>query len=597
MADINALRMLVDPLYYRANRGNVPQLEQVQGPPYQQAPTVPPGLQPDVAPAMFKQAIDAQQAAPTSADSTVTPDQAAQAIAAIRTRLAQQGQQFPTPQEDSKDTFTQHDFSDATGSRVTVYSTDNKPRPVAELQQAAQQFVNTGQSPKGMLVLKPSWMNTIRSAYETLKKPTTEGLTQAGAILDKPLSMILGETPAQNVQVNKGIIESVVPQDLAEAGMTAGMLAAAPFMGPVTATTALGKAGAPLITRMLMNAGIMGTAATAGRVLGKYASGEQPTFKETIKEDVVIPFIAATGMQGFTGVASHFITRYMSPDVGNKIATEVLDSIKKQYPGLASDPMLLEQAASSAANLAKITQVMSKGLRGDLDTLVSSTVTDINQVLPRNLSKGTQNTVRSHIRAIVNAGNDMLDNVGDAKSMAAAQQAMATAAGKLHSAVNTEFAASGIKQQTLSTVDKIVFDKVGSLAHFIEGAQVLSAMKKSGAANGWNPSAFIDTIRGTYQETPGSLLERIGQIAGQGTRLTDATMQSPSRSLAGGAWNLVKDYLLPSGMSRMLPSAPVSRAATPLLPWQQPQGISRAIAGPATTAGTNAAIKSFFNED
>jgi hypothetical protein len=543
---------------------------------------------------------------------TATPEQAAAAVAAIRARLQQGTGTAPAEPENAK--YIQHDFADEAGNKVTAYSKDNKPRSVSELQAAAEQFVNTGKAPEGTIVLRPGIVNALRSGYEAVNQPIQRG---AAAIAGATLAP--NEMPpelAQMMQTNPdyrfalGMNRGVIPQAAesvstpGRAGMTAATLAVSPALKAVTKTTELGAAGAPMVMNMLRNMGLMGSAATAGNVGGKLATGEPLQglslghgVEIPFAADVVIPFTAAAATQGFMGVLSHFVNRYMSPNYGQKIAKEVFDEVKGQYPDLKNDPVLLDAAVSVPAKLARVTQIMSKGLRGDLEDNVTTMVADINQILPRRLTTGTQNTVRAQVRAIIRAGDDILDNLGNADAKAAAEQALTDAGHKIYNAVAAEFKAMKAPDQIAMRVDKLIESKIGkpALQQFYEGADVLAALKRSGAANGFNASAFVNEIRGTSQANPGSLIDKVGRIAGQGTPLTEGVAGQPGINVGGYAWNTLKAGM-PDIISRFMSRAPTRTAPGPaLLPWQMDRALPAPVNAGAAVGGTQA-IKSFLED-
>lgn len=517
-------------------------------------------------------------------DVRLMPEGTAEALAAIKQRVA-------------GDQYIQHDFT-VGDQQVTAFSADGQRKSLAELQDAAQQWASTGKAPKGFVVLPPGLQQRLRSGYEAVREPVTQGLTQAGTILDKPLSLLLGETQEQNVAVNRGLSEQVVGTTPAETGRNAALMAASPLLRAVTAGATAAQPGALLVKNLLANAGLMGGAAAGGTVTANTLTGSNQgqTYGQVAVNDIAIPAAQAAIMQGGLGVVNFFINKAL-PNVGQKIAGEMLDVMKGQYPsGMINSPGFFDAAVGNKANVAKLAQVGVKGLREELETTTNGLITNINQTLPRNLTTGTQNTVRAQLRIINTAGNDILSNLSNGTVKASAEEAMEAARLKILDAVKADLAklSPAVQQKATDAVDNIVNAKLGeaALRPLRQGAEVLHALRTATAQDGFNIQTFINTIRGNYQEQPGSLLEQIGKIAGRGYPLTEGAMQPGSSSLPAKAANYLIDQI--PFIGRMIPNIPTGTAPTgPLLPWQLPYQLPRPANAAATAAGGDA-LKSFI---
>jgi hypothetical protein len=477
------------------------------------------------------------------------------------------------------------DAIDAAGNTVTIYSKTGKPYSEAEFSTAMERYNASGNEGNNFLVLKPGATDWMRRNFEKAQEYIQPAIEQVGK------GFVGGVTTPLGVLATLAEKAGIVPEGYAAAGkqsaeelgstvgrlaggqiktpgglgMIAGTALAAPVMAPITSGTGAVQA-LPLAANMLK----AGTAGAAGYTAGSMAAGETFDFGETAQQFG----IAALG-GGLSSVLGHFITRFVNRKRQESIERAIVDEFKDKYPAIANDPGMLDIAASSPAQISRIVQRGSEGLRGSLDDVANTMLTDIKLVLPRNLSTGQQNTLRAHLRGIASAQNTMLDNIGSDEAFA---KAGATALTKTQEMIDfVKSAYPGIKniEPTALRVNAIMDTYRSSLDNLQQGAQVLHYLKKSGAGEGWNPQTFAQIIRGEYQNPANPMLEKVGNILGGGRPLTQMPQPGtpePGSEMMRRGYNAFKD-IIPLG--RFLPNVGYKGPQVPWIPKQPPmQGLT-----------------------
>jgi hypothetical protein len=98
------------------------------------------------------------------------------------------------------------------------------------------------------------------------------------------------------------------------------------------------------------------------------------------------------------------------------------------------------------------------------------------------------------------------------------RQLMRDTGDKIISTMRADFAKATPAQRAAlePQVQSIIDSHVSQLFKFTEAAHVLSALKQSGAASGFDVAKFQRIVQNTYKSQPGSLMEDVGNAAFRG---------------------------------------------------------------------------------
>ena len=438
--------------------------------------------------------------------------------------------------------------TDAEDNPITIFSTDGKQKTAEQFEQAYTAFVNKQPIPKGFDVQRPGFISDVRKGFEAVNQPLQEAAPQVGSAIGSiaatsPILALAGKlglipprsmptTTPTGAAVGETVARTAAEQvnTPAKAGMAIGTAATAPFMLPATAAS-----GAIQPLRLLANALTAGTGAAVGSASGRLATGEQITPGQ-VAEDFAIAATAG----GLQGVLGHFATRYMTGKPAETISKEIVDMFKDRYPALTNDKRFLDIAASSPSQISRIASKLTEGIRGSVDDAADILISDIKQVLPRNLTVAQQNTFRAKARGVVRAQNDLLDGVitGD-QDLSALNTGLQTAMSDMQSFIASAY--PNIKNITPTSlrVEQALTAFNDKLNTYREGAQVIKLLKDSGMESGWNPLKFAEDIRGIYQRPGNSLLQEFGERLGGASGSTGAyrpitEMPAPGTAEPGG---------------------------------------------------------------
>jgi hypothetical protein len=343
----------------------------------------------------------------------------------------------------------------------------------------------------------------------------------------------------------------------------------------------------------LKNMLISGGLGFAGSSLGKEAFGEDQTSVKGLQD-----FATAALGSGLQGVASYWLTRVLKPETATKVATEMMDAIKTKYPTLINDPNAFSIANSTPKDISNLTSMMSKALRGDAAEEAANFVATLKTTLPTTPTVAQQNTLRMFNRKVIEAQNEALDNIGDAVKFDKALPAIQEAKGELINYVRSIYPKVKNIDPAITRVEAVLAQQSDFVDSLREGAQVLHHLKQSGAADKFNPMEFAQRIRGEYTNEPGSLLNQVGTILGQGRSLKDLPIPGqPSPQPSSGALHAtsVRDFfknLIPGAdiMAKAMKtnSTPTPWPITPLTPTSRTKAFAGQEAG-------QAAMKAFIN--
>jgi hypothetical protein len=502
------------------------------------------------------------------------------------------GKGIPQPEpEDTGELY--HTIKDKSGQKVTIISTTGDLRSDADFGVALKNH-NTGKQTEGFLVLpKGSYSEGIRRG---LYKGTREilpnvGETVGGAIPSKMLELavkaglVSPQTQASAVQSGETggratanfIGEQVdTPGEL---GMIAGTAAVAPFAAPVVSGTGrLLKANA-----LLKNPAFFGAGGALGSTSAKIMTSEDQTFSKAAEE-----FAVSAISGGLQGLVSFGLTKMLKPDTATKVATEMMDAIKKKYPTLVNDPNAFNIANSTPKDISNLTSMMSKALRGDAAEEAEGLLTSLKTALPATPTTAQQATLRAHNRRIIEAQTNALDNIGDSTAFNEALKKVSERKQELMDTIRTMYPGKKNFVATEAALSK----HSDYVKTFEDGANLLHHLKQSGADEKFDPMAFAQRIRGGYTKEPDSLLRRIGDILGQGRSLKDLPLPgeaAPGEEMGKKTFNLIRQ-LLPKGTQW----TDAMKYQGPSTPWPTPKGPDTSKVIGAQQAG-QAAIKSWFD--
>jgi len=535
----------------------------------------------------------------------------------------------------AEEMFTQYGFKDdTTGKDFVVFSKGATPKPIAQFEGAIDKYYgNNKKVPEGFIILpQDSYAAMSRQVFENVNAP----VQAAARRIDAGLPLLQRPAPQQSqpgdmsrmpffqqpapppggvaqllARRTMGNPEGAVQGNVDNAGLThgltsqydtpgklglqAGLMLAAPALGPVTSSINTGvNAGKVAANRLgiLSNIGKSTLAGGTGSVLMDAVFGE-PTPFDTPK--LVADFGAAFATGGLQAGVGYLINKFVSPKLHEQVATDILKPIADRYPNYKTDPTLFAAATSSPQKLKDITVAMAKGMRGTLDDVADTYKNEIVNVIPRAMSVGDQATLRAHLRRSVRAGNEILDNMDDPKAQDIARQA-------LQDAVNEtgKFVADTMKKAGVANFSKVdaqvaaVTKKLKTdLDNFTEGAQVLNAMRQSGQQNGFDPMAFRDILVGRTTSGQQDLMGEVARKLGMGQPLQAAPTVPEDPSTA--AFDLLKKYVPGIKQIANIMNVTKGEPTAGKLPWQLQQGaLPRATAIGVASEGKEA-IDSFMN--
>jgi len=488
------------------------------------------------------------------------------------------------------------------GNTVHIYSSTGNSRTAEEFDAALDQYNQTGQEPAGFSIMKPGMMSTLRSGFETTRKP----LREAVETMDDP-----------NLPMNKalpGFLSSIpkfAARELNEqtktpyrAGLFFGTMAAAPFLGATTtaarAATATAKAvpaawnKAATAVNMMKSVG----GAALGGAVGSAVQGEAPDPGTAIADLVIV----GTGA-GFNGLVSHFVNRNIPANRQKDVLDSIYNQVAKESPILLGNKNALDIAASSPEKLAVMGKLMANGLRGHVDDITNTLVGDVNRVLPTNIPVGIQNTFRKHLREFARQGNAMLDNIDNPTAFDAAQKAYRESVAAMGELTKNEVASFVQKQggnaaSAMGVAKDVaaVLDRNRQQMNMLEdGAQMLRYIKRGTGSEGFDVMRFRSALLDSYQAKQSPYLQSIRQTVagGPGESLVNLPQfkeyeAQPVKALA----NLAKKFI--PGLSHVPTGSPITSTNIPMLPYQMPQATSGAFNFGVQEAGQDA-INSFMD--
>lgn len=485
------------------------------------------------------------------------------------------------------------------GSDVKIYSSTGNSHTAEEFDAALDQYNQTGQEPAGFKVMQPGTMSTLRSAFETVRKP----LREAVETMDDPNLPMNKALPGFLSSIPKFAAREINEQTRTpyRAGLFFGTMAAAPFLGPTTtaARTVAGKVIPAAFNKAATAVNIMksvGGAAFGGAV-GSAIQGEAPDPGTAIADLLIV----GTGA-GFNGLVSHFVNRNIPANRQKEVLDSIYNRVAKESPILVGNKNAIDIAASSPEKLATMGKLMANGLRGHVDDITNTLVGDVNRVLPTNIPVSIQNTFRKHLREFARQGNAMLDSIDNPTAFDAAQKAYresVTAMGELTKNEVAAFvqksggnaaSAMGVSRDVAAVLDR----SRQQMNMFENGAQMLRYIKRGTGDEGFDIMRFRSALLDSYQAKQSPYLQSIRQTVagGEGQALQNLPQfkeyeAQPVKVLMGIAKNLIP------GVKHAPTGSPITSTMRPMLPYQMPQATSGAFNFGVQEAGQDA-INSFL---
>lgn len=504
--------------------------------------------------------------------------------------------QSPTPVQDK---FIQFGGRDTDGSEKVIFSTTGERRTIDEFEKAFSSYLKTRQVPSGFSILDPDSITAkFRGGYEAVNQPIQNAseavitsrynpVNSLPSALSTPINFLLRQ-PAEAVKTPEAL------------GANIGIAAIAPWLKP--ASTLAGATGEAVLNKSapLINAIATGLASATGYGLMGVATGNYDVGKTGLQ-------LALGSMSGgATTLIGDFINKFIKPDLREKVATDILGTIANKYPALKSNPTYLDAYLSSPQKVAELTQQMSKAVRGNLDDTTSSLVTDITNVVPKSFTVGEQATLRKYARDFSSYANDMLDNLDNPAALNTAKEGMKEVSDKLKSFVVSVMKSGKVAQgvnisykqgfinDTTNRMIGVLNRHAVELNNYMEGIEVLSALKRSGAHEGFNPQRFYQTIVGQDQQTPGSLMSQVGRKLGMGSSLTEQTQPPNVGDMARSVYNMLTGHLpIPQAWKTAMRMA--KPEGSNLLTWQTQKGLSSGQNMAVQIAGQDA-VRDFLNK-
>lgn len=448
---------------------------------------------------------------------------------------------------------------DQKGNAITIFSTNGELKTASDFAKALNQYESKGTTPAGFVTLPSGGMQeTVRRGFENVNQPLQETLPKVGGAIGS----VAGMSPLLALGAKAGIIPPsavTVPASIGrqageatgkfvgeqvntpgKAGVALGTAVTAPAMA--IPTTAVGGFSKLALMGNMLKSGIGGA---VGGASSRIATGEDADFKKTSTD-----FATSAMGGGAASVVSHWITKYTKGDIGEKVATEIIDEFTKRFPALKGNPQILDIALKSPQQIERLTAQMSKSLRGGTEEATKGIVADISNTLPSALNKSQADALQGHVRRLVQAQNDRLDKIGNDKTFILAKRSVIKAEESLKEAIRAMYPKVKNIDPTILRVEGRLASVNETLRSVGEGAEVLHRLRQSGAESGWDPMKFAQTIKGEYQSEPGSMLESVGKILGQGRPLTQIPPdRTPFKGEEAGlkALNFIKNKAVPGG--------------------------------------------------
>lgn len=408
---------------------------------------------------------------------------------------------------------------DADGvEQARIYSTTGELRKDAEFREAFKEWQDTGEAPKGFMVLEPGVMSTLRRGFEAVNQPLQQGaraLDQGSeAVTQRLVNLARGAVgaqplPSQPLQPGVGMPASSVASSVStpeKLGATLGTAAGAAASGGLS---------------LPLQAAATGLGAAAGSALSTGLTGEGLQLGRAATEGIV----AGLG-QGALGLAKWAIGNGMSRQAGEGVAKELGDYLKTRHPELANDPNLVDLAMKSKDFISKVTQAGMKGLRQDFQSVQDDILTSLNTRLPNTLSRSSAAEIRNHAKTWFDLGNDLLDNLGDPEKYAKIKAAMSATKDDMETTLMQQFksASDPVKQRAILQLSDVVDKQKEALMKYADTADLLGVLKKANAGQQFDErllqQELLSRLNASGRPLPGEAVQAAVQAAGRGAPLT-----------------------------------------------------------------------------
>ena len=429
----------------------------------------------------------------------------------------------PTVPAQADERLAYRTMVDENNNKQYLYSTTGK-NTRAEFEAAGAQLNQTGELPPGFALADAG---TFKSAFHTAVGPVRtalqdidRGVPPLAALLGtakRPQSgggigQFLANRPADTPMVTPPGDPNALPimstllgsqlESPEKAGLFIGSLAAGPFLSTTTKLVEIGGKMVPAFnkTAMLGNMAKTVAAAGTGAVGADIATGEP--MSPRLGLELGLTALGSTA-QSFI---SHFITRAVPAQKQADVTKAVYDKMLTEYPQLKNTPNALDAYASIPDKLAGLGEQVSEGLRGSLDDVTKTLLTDIRAAFPANIPVGTQATYRARVRDIEKAGRAMLDTINDPKAFAAAQKTYHEAineVGKLVQESVSSIVSPANRAQVAAMAQRqlnpIMTQHHDSLIKVQEGAQMLGYLHEAASGKAYDPMMFREPLLKSFK--------------------------------------------------------------------------------------------------
>ena len=446
-----------------------------------------------------------------------------------------------------------------------MFSTTGERQTKTAFTDAVSVYSKTGKVPDGFQVLDPaSIQGKLRGMFESVNQPIQATLARGGEVVGQAAEhpMIL-DLLAKLGLMKPETVESRI-QEGGQLGKATGQFIGSTVSRPETAAatgvlTALGlsplRAMSGLIPPALRIAG-----AALGAGAGDILTGSSST-AQGVGKNVALAAMGAVAGEGITGVL-RLAAGTVSQKAEEQVTKGIMTLLKNEYPELAAQgPNGINAIASTKDGLQKITSLGVKALRGSTDDIVSTFTTDINQNAATMMGKVSQRHVGEAADGMITAMNSFLDNIGDVKAQDAAKEAFKVELQKVSGVLTKEFGKDA--PQKLAPVLQAFQKQLYSVE---QGAQVIAALKASGAGGGFNVMSF-QKIMAQQLYKGGQLMEDVGMAAGMGTpgginKPMNVTIPSIKHSLLGigPKTQISAGTRYPGNVQGVIPAAPADIA-------------------------------------
>ena len=396
-----------------------------------------------------------------------------------------------------------------------VYSTKG-PQKFESFQQAAKDFKDKGEAKGFTFVTRGSGEQKARSWYnQNIAIPIREASKSVGKTAGQAAALMQMITTAPGSIATKSDLSKDLIKKYGKAGGKAGEFLASQVETPEkgAATAALGAGG--LITKgtsglgpLLVRSGLVGGADYATRLMTRTENPFKSAQEAT--KVAVINGVAQGGFAAIKGVLGLSLGKLAN----KQVAKDVMTLLKDKYPQLSrAGDNGLKALASTPKGIQELSQIGVKALRRGSKEIGDEFVVSINNIAPHTLGKVPQRKIRQLTESYVQKVDDYMMAAGDDAAQATIGSSVASIRQALKSEVNKAFTKTSdkFKNQVDDMFSAFEYDQM----KLMNGADVINALRASGAEAGFNIRRFQEYMRDHYA-SKSKLFRDVGVAAGRG---------------------------------------------------------------------------------